>query len=569
MKTLRISNDLALPLEAVTQKFAFLGRTGSGKTYGATRLCELMIEASAQVVALDPVGVWWGLRVAADGKGSGLSIPVFGGLHGDIPLDAGNGALVADLIAGRRLSAVLDVSQMLSSEQGRFATDFVTQLFQRMKAAPAAMHIFVEEAQEFVPQNVGRDETRKVHAFERLIKLGRNFGIGASLISQRPQEVNKKALNQSECLFAFQMTGPQERRAIESWVSEKGVNEDIAEVLPHLRVGEPHVWSPQWLQISRTIRISAKTTADVSSTPKLGQRQAEPRELSAVDLEELREKMAKTVEAAAANDPAALKKRVADLQRENADLQRNAAKVVEKAVLTDLDRSAFIAYARDATRAHKEVEKTVDTLLKSSLNLLQFAESIERSLGNANMQNMQKISHTRVDPSPERKTQRIDAAPGTTAISATTGGMRRMMIALAQRPGLSAKQLGMRASMSSWSGTFGTYLGKLRSNGWLEGTRDRMQLTGEGMRALGDYTPLPTGQALLSHWVGKLGNGGAARMLTALANAYPHALSKAELGEAADIKHTSGTFGTYLGRLRSLELIHGSSTLTASPELFG
>ncbi len=261
---LRISDDLELPADAVTQKFAWLGRTGSGKSYGAMKLCELMLAAKAQVVALDPVGVWWGLRT---GKGKGFSIPVFGGLHGDVPLEPGSGALIADLIVDRGLSAVLDVSQMLTSEQNRFATAFITQLFQRKKAKASAMHIFIEEAQEFVPQNVGRDETAKVHAFERLIKLGRNFGIGASLLSQRPQEVNKKALNQTECLFAFQMTGPQERKAIESWVAEKGVTDDIVSVLPKLKVGEPHVWSPQWLGISKTIRIAKKLTNDVSSTP--------------------------------------------------------------------------------------------------------------------------------------------------------------------------------------------------------------------------------------------------------------------------------------------------------------
>lgn len=59
---LKISEDLALPLDAVTQKFAFLGRTGSGKSYGATKLAEEMLEAKAQVIALDPVCVWWGLR---------------------------------------------------------------------------------------------------------------------------------------------------------------------------------------------------------------------------------------------------------------------------------------------------------------------------------------------------------------------------------------------------------------------------------------------------------------------------------------------------------------------------
>jgi hypothetical protein len=150
------------------------------------------------------------------------------------------------------------------------------------------------------------------------------------------------------------------------------------------------------------------------------------------------------------------------------------------------------------------------------------------------------------------------------------GGIRRMMIALAQRPGLNSKQLGVRASMSSNSGTFGTYLAKLRTNGWLEGGRDSMQLTPAGVAVLGEYTPLPEGQALLDHWLTDLGQGsGAARMLQALANAYPQALTKEQLGTAANISHSSGTFGTYLSKLRTLELITGSKELQASAELFG
>jgi hypothetical protein len=378
--------------------------------------------------------------------------------------------------------------------------------------------------------------------------------------------VNKKALNQTECLFAFQMTGPQERKAIESWISEKGVNENIVEVLPHLRVGEPHVWSPQWLQISKTIRISAKTTADVSSTPKIGQRQAEPRELSAVDLDELRQKMAATVEAAAASDPGALKKRVADLQRENAELQRNAAKM-ERPTLADAEREALASYAKSANSAALQLGAAIGNLEKISANFRELGQSIERALRNANMQKPpQGITASSGDKKHRHEAPNVaNASPN---VSSATGGMRRMMIALAQRPGLSARQLGVRAGLSSSSGTFGTYLGKLRSNAWLDGDRNRMELTRAGITALGPYDPLPTGRDLLAFWLGELGNSGAARILKTLADHYPNALSKADLGERAGISHTSGTFGTYLGKLRTLELIHGSRELTASAELF-
>lgn len=57
MKTLKLSADLSLPLDAVTQKFAFFGKNGSGKTYGATKLAELMLSAGAQIVVIGGNGL--------------------------------------------------------------------------------------------------------------------------------------------------------------------------------------------------------------------------------------------------------------------------------------------------------------------------------------------------------------------------------------------------------------------------------------------------------------------------------------------------------------------------------
>lgn len=44
---LKLSDDLKLPIEAVTQKMAWLGTTGSGKTYGASKLAELFFADGA------------------------------------------------------------------------------------------------------------------------------------------------------------------------------------------------------------------------------------------------------------------------------------------------------------------------------------------------------------------------------------------------------------------------------------------------------------------------------------------------------------------------------------------
>ena len=47
-RSLHLAKDMTLPLDAVTGKLAWLGRTGSGKTYGAMKRAELMLEAGAQ-----------------------------------------------------------------------------------------------------------------------------------------------------------------------------------------------------------------------------------------------------------------------------------------------------------------------------------------------------------------------------------------------------------------------------------------------------------------------------------------------------------------------------------------
>src|SRR5258708_6034465 len=121
MKGLHLGDGIDLPLDAVTQTFAFIGRKGSGKTYGAGKLAELLIDAGVQVAILDTVGNWFGLRLAADGKLPGIDIPILGGLRGDVPLEATGGALIADALADSGRSMVIDVSQFTKADPQRFA----------------------------------------------------------------------------------------------------------------------------------------------------------------------------------------------------------------------------------------------------------------------------------------------------------------------------------------------------------------------------------------------------------------------------------------------------------------
>lgn len=544
---LQISSSLALPADAISQKMAFLGRTGGGKTYAAQKLAEEMAKAGLQFVVLDPVGVWYGLRIAANGKDPGIQIPVFGGLHGDIPIESTGGALMADIISDRGISAVIDVSQFeTDAAKNRFAQAFAERFFFRRKAAPAPVFIFLEEAQEFCPQNPQAGEQQMLHAFTRMWKLGRNYGIGGGLISQRPQEINKKVLNMTECMFAFQMTGPHERKTIESWVKEKGASLDIVDILPRLEIGQAHVWSPQWLRISETVKIGTKWTFNASSTPVSGGKRTEPKPLDNADMERIKTAMADTIERAKADDPRELRAIIRRLEME-----------VETVDTVSVEKARTAGYG-DGFHNGVAAQLAVDSRAVAGLVLKAVdVPSVP-------------VQYQVFTGPPKAAVQHKSPQVFNGASSVGQTGLRRIMIALAQvgRP-LTAAQVGVRAQLSSGSGTFGTYLGTGRSNGWITGSRDALEITNDGLKALGSYDPLPEGAALLNYWLGDLGNSGASRILSELAAVYPKSLTAEQVGERAGISSASGTFGTYLGKLRSLELIEGSrSALVASKELF-
>jgi hypothetical protein len=621
MKTLALATDLKLPAdEAVAQKYAFIGRSGSGKTYGAMKLAELFLEAEAQVIVLDWVGNWWALRLAQDGKSPGFQdVYIFGGEHADAPLEATGGAMMADLLVDKHISAVLDLSPFRKGERTRFATAFAEQLFHRKKTARTACHLVLEEAQAFLPQMVRGDDARMVGVFEDIGKVGRNYGIGVSILSQRPQAVNKDVLNQTEVLLAFQTNGPQERKTIGGWVVEHGEsNAALVDELPTLARGDAFVWSPQWLQLCRRIHISARATYDASSTPTQKAKQVKPKSLTPADLEQLGEAMKATVETAKANDPRELKKQIAALQRQlkvSATTEKVSSsvreKVIEKPLLTDADRTLLeklargigniresldVGHAERFDEARDRMLKVLHAFRDDSMNDVTKArdEFVRRLDGQGFAKILAKLEGMATAvPGPGRPTAtappaRVTPHSALRARSVARGepssnghgvaareaigssGAYRMLASLAQQhpATCTASKLALLTGIARTGGTFRTYLGKLRTLGWVEGASDALVITDAGLGAVGPYDPLPTGDALIDFWRRELGDtSGVRAMFDAVVAAYPQPLSKSELAERTNIAETGGTFRTYLGKLRTMELIERKA-IRASDVLF-
>ncbi|HMJ10536.1 MAG TPA: hypothetical protein VK524_03970, partial [Polyangiaceae bacterium] len=214
-QVLDLSSEVTLPLSAVTETFGLLAVRGAGKTNAARVLAEEMFWAGLPFVAVDPVGSWWGLRSGRDGK-PGIPVPIFGGKHGDVPLERTGGKLIADIIVDQRLSCVLDISTFESEAAKReFLLAFAQRLYHRNEEP---LHLFLEEADDYIPQSFRAEEAHLLRAWENIVRRGRARGLGMTLITQRSAAVNKNVLTQVQTLIAMRTTGPQDRKAIEDWL---------------------------------------------------------------------------------------------------------------------------------------------------------------------------------------------------------------------------------------------------------------------------------------------------------------------------------------------------------------
>ncbi len=568
---LKISRNLTLPLDTVTQTIGVLAKRRAGKSYLARRLAEQLFQAGQQIVIVDPKGDQWGIRSAADGKSPGLPIVILGGEHGDIPrLEVSSGEVVAKLVVEERVSALIDLSFFRKHEVATFMTAFLENLY-RLKARESfrtPMMLLIDEADAIAPQKPQKGEERMLGAAEDIVRRGGQRGIGCCLVTQRSAVLNKNVLTQVQILIALRTIAPQDLAALNAWIDVHGTPQQqktLMESLPALPTGDAWVWSPGWPDaegIFKRVHVLPIETFDSGATPKPGEKPIEPKHLADVDLEALRRQMTATIEKAKAEDPRELRKRIAVLERELTERKKTPAPAGEvKTVEVPVIQNEQIERIEWFCRQFKEFSET----------LLGITHAMATGL--ARIQTRPAVNFPRTEisqrraPLPSRRTLEHSSHNGDCEVG--TGGLRRMMIALAQRPqGLSAQQIGVRAGLSSKSGTFTTYLARARSAGWIDGTKGQLIITPKGLSALGDWDPLPTGSALLQHWLSQLGDSGASRMLHALADSYPNSLSKQELAEAAGMTGNSGTFTTYLARLRSLELVEGRGELRASDELF-
>lgn len=562
MSGLRIGPTLELPESAVTETFAILAKRGSGKTYTAKVMVEEMLAAGLPVAVVDPLGVWWGLRSSADGKSAGYPVVIFGGDHADVPIEQTAGALIADVIVDERIPAVLDLSGLSKSAQRRFMTDFAERLYLRNRNP---LHLVIDEADAYAPQRTSADGARLLGAMEDLARRGRARGIGMTMITQRPAVLNKDLLTQAEVLIVLRMTGPRDVAAINEWVAihaEEDEAKTVKASLPALPVGTAWVWSPGWLGALVKVAVRKATTFDSSATPKIGEVRVAPKRMADIDLTALGERITASVERAKADDPKALRARVADLEGQLAAvLAAKPEPVYERIEVPVLDVD-LVARLEDAlSPACSVLGEVQETLLQHRLSLGVLTDLMPKPAPHLSV--VPAAGTNRPAQVPRKSPPAAGAGPGVELPKA----QKLVLTALCQHGTRTPTQLALLTGYSHKGGGFRNTLGALRSAGWVEGRGD-LSITEAGREALGDYEPLPTGRDLIDWWLPQLG-GAEKKILLVLADAYPSAVAVPDIAAAAGYEASGGGFRNALGRLRSLELASGRGELVMADSLAG
>lgn len=611
---LHVSDDLVLGADLVVSTAGIFATKGLGKSHLAQVMAEEMLAHGQVIVAIDPTDAWWGLRSSADGKNDGYPVVVIGGDHGDLKLEPGGAIQLAEAVVAERFSCVICTDGLSDMAETKFVREFLDTIYRKNRKP---LHIFVDEADVFAPQKpFDPEDARCIRAMSHIVRRGRKKGIGTTLITQRPAELNASVRTMVDMLFVLGMSHNLDIDAVEKWLRLRkkktgnnaayALQEEMIASLDSLQRGDAWVWAPR-MKIHKRFRAREKRTFDSGATPKPGQKVKAPKKLAPVDLQRLGDVMAAAVQRQKDNDPKELKRQITELRKELSHagqkangkpsdevIQLRAENARLKEQLAAPSKSPF--KKADLDRLDKIVARAEVVLERNAAAVAKYHEAHVLAMEKIAKTSLASVSATRAaiddlrgvfvavvgeqSGAPAVREQPRAKINGTsTKISTVTqidgaatkigGGLRRILVALAQRPqGLTNRQIGIRAGLSSRSGTFSTYLSRARAEGWIDDVGEIRRITDAGLAALGHYDPLPTGPELARHWLGELGNSGAARILRVLVEAYPEALDDATIGDRAGLSPKSGTYSTYCGKLRGLELIEGRGSKRASEELF-
>ena len=552
--------------------------SGGGKSFTIRRLAEQLF-GKVQVILIDPEGEFATLREKFD--------YVLVGKGGETPADVRSASMLAHKLLELRASAVCDLYEMKPSERHRWVKLFLDSLIDAPKKLWHPVAVIIDEAHILAPEK-GAGESEASESVIALATRGRKRGFACVLATQRLSKLRKDAAAELQNILVGPtfMDADRDRAADALGVARA----DKQAFFDKIKVLEPGNFYALGRAISLE-RVLVKIGPVETTHPESGSSKhaAEPPPAP----QAIRAMLPKLSDLPRAAEEEA--RTVSDLKREVRELRINLkaaergerkAAIPEKIVVDKRAENSLRVAIKEQERYIGAIRAGLDRLAnRLQPIILNFPIEIEKSVAvfRAVVEKAPQLRQIEMLPLPSEKiergrelvkrvaekTYRNLSIPGESLrITADNGsepsgivaGALRMLSALAQWHPQGMKEGQMRAHAGlRKSGTFSTYLSRLRSANLIEQRDGSYYATDAGLDYCGERrVDMPTTtEEVVALWKPKLKGVGAQRMLDVLVNYGGEPIPKETLFVEAGFtseKGSSGTFSTYLSRLRTARL---------------
>lgn len=536
--------------------WAMLAKKGAGKSYTSRVLAEEMWDAQVPFVLFDPMGACWGLRSSADGESEGIPVAIFGGKHGDAPLERTSGRIMADLVMNEGLSMVLDFSEFGSHAAEReFANAFLDRLYFHNERL---VHLLIDEADLFAPQKPPKGAEALLGVMDNVVRRGRNRGIGVTLMTQRPAVLNKDVLTQIDGLIAMRVIGLPDREAVNEWVKGHGEDPEAAATvrgsLASLSNGESWWWVPE-LGILKRIQIRETRTFDSSPSRKRDQVQRQPKGFADVDMSAIGAQIEATIERARAEDPKELRATIASLRRElasRASLEPRVVEVVKEvptipSELVDVANQVIEIVRQQAAKLRlvADVQEDATDRLARSLDILPIA--IDHPVARSSV----------LDSRPTVEQDRNGSGPPGDDMALGVAARDILAAVAAFDGGLTISQISLLTGRRARGGSWNTAMKQVRS-GYVSEEGDRLVITTTGHQQVPDAVPLTRSQ-IIERWRSSF-PAPARDLLDQMLASPDYQFELAELAELTGKVPRGGSWNTAVKALRDSGLVVSDGT---------
>jgi len=236
------------------------GKSGSGKSNTAGKICEEILDQSYPLMVIDTEGEYYGLKEQYE------LLHVGADEECDLQVGAEHAQKIAELALEQNVPIILDVSGYVDTEEvNNLVHDTVKALFDKEKKLKKPFPILVEEAHEWIPQQGSRGEDGKVtEMLVRVGKRGRKRGLGLSALSQRPASVDKDYITQCDYRIWHRLDYETDLKVV-----KRVLGSDYAETVKELDTGQGVLEADFLDETRQVVEFLRKETFDAGATPDL------------------------------------------------------------------------------------------------------------------------------------------------------------------------------------------------------------------------------------------------------------------------------------------------------------